>query len=354
MPKNPRLMLLASLFVLTVRTPLHAQAQAPLPDGANSEASPAPEPEGHAPDEMTKRITDLVHAGKCAEAQQLTNGLLIAYPGDQRLIKAKALIEKLLAPASSTSAASTTSPPNQSAENSNAEQLTGMDKIDYSALILLARQAQQTTDLDEQKKMLQQFMDQSAPFLQKHPDLMLLWQIRAASAISLNEPMLGYEAGQKLLAAGAVDSNDPALQQLLGQLKNKGWLDKQRAEEAERYHWILGGWSASWSFADLQSHVVATSRDMEDWEFSLSGATIEGYRINDVGARYKDPVLRGTALDSGEIHWEHRRVSTWLPVLSSEIDKKEGTMKIVFAFTDLDPATKRDREYKATYLLKKN
>jgi hypothetical protein len=64
------------------------------------------------------------------------------------------------------------------------------------------------------------------------------WQLRAASATSLNQPMAGYEAAQQLLATGAADSADPNLQHLLAQLKNKGWLDKQNAEklyEQQRY-----------------------------------------------------------------------------------------------------------------------
>jgi hypothetical protein len=60
----------------------------------------------------------------------LTTGLLVAYPNDQRLIKAKALIEKLLAPGGSTSVAPTNSQPAQPSANANAEQLTGMDKVD--------------------------------------------------------------------------------------------------------------------------------------------------------------------------------------------------------------------------------
>jgi len=208
-----------------------------LATDANTKAD-SPARSGQAPDDVTNKITVLVHAGKYTEAQQLTTGLLAAYPNDQRLIKAKALIEKLLAPTGSANAPSSNQPANnlapaQAATNTKAEPLVGMEKVDYNALIVLARQAQQTTDLDEQKKLLQQFMDQSSAFLQKHPDQMLLWQFRVVSAIGLNEPMEGYEAGQKLLAMGAADSNDPALQGLLAQLKNKGWLDKLTAEQAE-------------------------------------------------------------------------------------------------------------------------
>lgn len=218
--------------------PLHAQTtnNAPAESSVAGASTTAPL---QVPDEVTRRITDLVEAGKYAEAQQLTTGLLAAYPGDPRLIKAKALLDRLLAPGGSVNATpGGNQTPNHEASaqpvpGANSQPLTGMDRVDYSALIVLARQAQQDTDLEQQKASLKQFMDQSNVFLQKHPDQLLIWQLRAASAISLNDPMAGFEAGQKLLALGAADSNDPNLQVLLGQLKNKGWLDRKGAEEAQ-------------------------------------------------------------------------------------------------------------------------
>ena len=215
-----------------------AQQLSASPAAPNTEAA-SPATLAQAPDDVTTKITGLVNAGKYAEAQQLTTGLLLAYPDDHRLLKAKALLEKLLAPAGSANATPGSNPPTtnvapaQSATATNAQPLTGMDKVDYNALIELARQAQQTTDISQQKTLLQQFMTDSAAFLQRHPDQMLLWQLRAAAAISLNDPTQGYEAGQKLIVGGAADSNDPSLQRLLGQLKNKGWLDKKGAEEAQ-------------------------------------------------------------------------------------------------------------------------
>jgi hypothetical protein len=258
--------ILGLLLVLICLPPLHAQTatNAPANNAAgrkdNTVISSAG---GQAPEEATNKITELVHAGKYAEAQQLTTGLLVAYPNDQRLIKAKALMEKLLAPAGSANASSSNQPANtmapaQAAPTTKAESLVGMEKVDYSALIVLARQAQQTTDLSEQKKLLKQFMDQSSLFLQKHPDQTLLWQLRAASAISLNQPMEGYEAGQKLLGMGAADSDDPALQQLLGQLKNKSWLDKLAAEQAEEAAklWIDPATGLIWATEDNGSDVA--------------------------------------------------------------------------------------------------
>ena len=122
----------------------------------------------------------------------------------------------------------------QAVANTNSEQLKGMDKVECDSLIELARQAQQTTDLSQQKTLLKRFIDESYPFLQKHSDQMLIWQIRAASALSLNDMLAGHEAGQKLLTMGAADSNDPNLHHLLVQLNLKGWLDRGKMEEVKK------------------------------------------------------------------------------------------------------------------------
>jgi hypothetical protein len=208
-------------------SPPAAAASAVSTDEASAPASPAAAV-GQAPDDVIHKIGDLVNAGKYADAQRLTTGLLAAYPNDQRLINTKALLDKLVTPAAPAAGSTAPAPP-----TANTEQLSGMDKVDYNALIELARQAQASTDLDQQNALLRQFMDQSKVFLQQHPDQMLLWQLRAASAISLQEPMDGYEAGRKLIAAGGTDSNDASLQQLLAKLKLLGWLDKQGATAAQ-------------------------------------------------------------------------------------------------------------------------
>jgi len=228
-------------FVLILAAAGGSRAQQPTNAPAASNATQANStPAAQAPDQATKKLTELVHDGKYAEAQKLTTGLLLAYPNDQRLIKAKAMLDKLLAAASSAKPDPNPHQPSinsvspQSPPHSGAEQLTGMDKVDYSALTELVRQAQQTTDLPQQTKLLQQFMEQSGSFLQKHPAQMLLWQLRAVSAISLNAPLAGFDAAQKLLAAGAADNNDPNLLQLLARLKLLGWMERQQAERLQR------------------------------------------------------------------------------------------------------------------------
>jgi hypothetical protein len=286
-----------------------------------------------APDDMTKKITALVDAGKYAEAQQLTAGLLIAFPNDERLVKAKALIEKLRAGTPSTS---TTPEPGSLAAKAaqpDAMPLTGMDRVNYNALIELMKQAQQTTDLDEQKQLLQQFMVQRTAFLQgfpenqalfeefkqmnqtsdpeaksklrdqcqadtnlivkKHPEQMLLWKLSAAAAISLNQPREGYAAGHWLLAFGAADSNDPAVQALMGQLKNKDWLTTRGVEVAEEFAWLcslrpsltFGPWAfVSFLNTHIKSTVTITVSGLGDFRrpvnLSLENLTPQTCRVD--------------------------------------------------------------------------
>jgi hypothetical protein len=230
MKKLSKSIVLGCVLSLSCLPPVCAQTptNAPTNNSAIEASRTAPV---QAPDEVTNKITDLVHAGKYVEAQQLTTGLLLAYPNDQRLIKAKALLDRLVAPADSTGTPPSSSAPTGSPSQplpSKASELTGMDRVEFDSLIELGREAQQATDLDQQKKVLHDFMDRSSTFLEKHPDEMLLWQLRAASAISLDEPVAAYDAGQKLLAAGAADSKDSNLRRLLAQLNLKGWMDKER------------------------------------------------------------------------------------------------------------------------------
>jgi hypothetical protein len=330
--------LLGLIFLL----PLHGQTASSAPTNANSVTASEP-PAGQAPNEATKKITELVHAGKYPEAQQLTAGLLVAYPNDQRLIRAKALIEKLLATASSTGAAPVNTQSAAPTANGNTEQLTGMDKVDYNALILLARQAKQTTDLAEQTKLLEQFMDQSTAFLQKHPEQMVLWQLRGASAISLNEPMEGYDAGQKLLGAGAADSTDPNAQILLAQLKNKGWLDQREVERQKKFGWILRTWTVHSYIKSLNKGGGTGPGNDQTIDFSMLDSVVEGYFVSDDGSKLSTPLfLRSTISDKGEIGWERHYREEWHPITFQISSDKQS-----IRFTDRVSWTYRGKNWSA-------
>jgi hypothetical protein len=356
--KNTILGFLASLIVLSS---LHAQTATKDP-AANANASAAPPTLAvtkRAPDDVTRKITSLVNAGKYAEAQQLTTGLLVAYPDDQRLINAKALLETLLAPGGSANQTSdNTQPTNnvapaQRGATTNAEQFTGRERLDYDALIELARQAQQTTDIEQQKASLEQFMDQSSSFLQKHPAELLIWQLRAASAISLNDPTKGYEAGQKLLAAGAEDSNDPNLRRLLAQLKNKGWLDergveaaKQKIAEGNKYDWLIGTWTGTASWFSRATWDYGKRHSDQRIEFIRSGASVEGYSYNvSTGVRDSAPSFKYSTSTLEEVNlptnWKiNGKVPNpeWQPITSCAVSNDRRTITILalgrtFVFT---------------------
>jgi hypothetical protein len=232
--------------------------------------------------------------------------------------------------------------PAQPATNTNAGQLSGRERLDYDALIELARQAQESADVEQQKASLQQFMDESRVFLQKHPDQMLLWQLRAASALSLNDPMAGYEAGQKLLAAGAADSNDSNLRRLLGQLKNKGWMDRQGVAEArqkiaegEKYDWLIGTWQGTSSWFSKAAFDYGKRQANMKVEFIKSGSGIEGYVYNqNTGAPFKVPGLKYTARNVEEINlptnWKSEWKKEWRPISSFTLSSDKKTMTIVY------------------------
>jgi hypothetical protein len=161
-------------FLLGVIALRPAQAAPAAPTDGNATRTVAASAE-QAPDAVLAKLSGLIHAGKYAEAQQTVAALLILYPDDQRLIKAKALLDKLPAsPAPNKTAPSESRPARggafaQPLGGSTSGQYTGMEKVEHDSLIELANEAQQTTDPDEQAKVLQQFLDESGPFLQKHP-----------------------------------------------------------------------------------------------------------------------------------------------------------------------------------------
>jgi hypothetical protein len=345
-------LILGFILALIYLPPLHAQTEGGTSADTSSSAA-GPTTPGQAPDQVMKKLSDLVHAGKYAEAQQLTAGLLLAYPDDQRLLKARALLDKSLATAGATTATLGGNPPmddvvsTQPTASTKGQQLAGMDKVDYTALIELARQAQESTDLPQQTKLLQQFMGQSSLFLQKHPNVMMLWELRAASAISLNDPLAGYEAGQRLLAMGAADSNDSNGQRLLAQLKNKGWLDMEaaakQAEHLQKSEWILGTWTLHYSGIAAKGQKFE-GNEIEEFSRS-SDSAVDGYNLKKDGSKRESPNVRVTFPDSGEMHFDS--VSATRIVQSFEVTDHNRTMTVVFIIPD-------SKKGKYTWWLHKN
>jgi hypothetical protein len=330
---------LAAVLLLPVA--VSSAAQEPNNSAARSSSQ--------APDEMTKKLADLVHAGRYDEARQSVVGLLILYPDDQRLVKAKVLLDNSPAIANPAAPAAGDpggdSAPAQSSRSNAGAQLTGMDRVDYDALLDLARQAQQIPDLAQQKILLQQFMNQSGVFIQKHPEQSLIWQLRAAVAISLNDPEEGYKAGQKLLAAGAADTNDPNLMHVMAQLKNKNWLDPQgvaeakaKIEEDKKYGWLVGAWTGVNSWFQKAAFDYGRRENNVKIEFVRSGSTVLGYLVNQkTNMRHGVPVLQYTVPISGKPDasaWNFN-IGTpikWQPIESFTLQNGSGTMEITMKY----------------------
>ena len=299
--------LFVSLVIVGISMgPVYGQSPRPRKKIQTADTTVKSTPVVLAPDSSLKNLSGLIHAGKYEEARQGLTVLLANYPYDDRLIKSKLLLDQL--PATSASANTATA-----GQVQVEAPLKGMDKLEYNSLIQLAKDAQNDTDLDDQKKLLRRYMDESAVFLQKYPGQMLLWELRAASAISLNDPMAGYEAGQRLLAAGGADSNDAQLEQLMVQLKNKQWLDMQEitrevkaqqkeADNIKKLSLFLGTWNVVYDWRAGWHGTGNGSRGKE--EFVLEGPYAEGLEINNAGTKLSEPDLRATVLNSGEISWE--------------------------------------------------
>ncbi len=268
-------------------------------------AGPAPAAAAQAdmaPESITSKLTELVRAGRYTDARRLAIGLQAAYPADERVAKAKQMIDQLISASPSSGAT-----PTPAAPRNDADSLTGMEKVDYNALADLAKRAKNSEDKAARQKLSNQLLNDSDALVKKHPDMASLWQLRAEAALGANAPLAGYEAGQRLIGAGAADRGDAAVLTVLAQLKNKGWLDRVEAERQDKiatrefainnkYGWILGYWDHS-SIYHPQNIVKAMVVRSESGQYEI-------YFINPKNPGFKRLFFRGTPTDSGDLHWE--------------------------------------------------
>jgi hypothetical protein len=125
LPKLLKPFILSSAIVVT--TALSSLAQVTTPAVPDTNAMPTNAvPANQAPDSVMKKLSDLVRAGKYAEAQQTVAALLILYPDDQGLVKAKALLDKAFGAAGAPNVAPTANPPTSNATSpQSVSNLTG-------------------------------------------------------------------------------------------------------------------------------------------------------------------------------------------------------------------------------------
>lgn len=104
--------------------------------------------------------------------------------------------------------------------------LDGRARLELDTLSEIAQAAERAPDLEAQRKEFQDLFDRSGAFVKDHPEVTEAWLFRAVAAMALERPREGWEAGQKLIALGALDSTDPRLRSALAQLNRRKWLDQ--------------------------------------------------------------------------------------------------------------------------------
>ena len=123
--------------------------------------------------------------------------------------------------------------------------LTGRDRLELDTLNDIWREAESATDAAVQKRALNEVLRRSQSFVEAHPEQTTVWLMRASAGLALDRPREGWEAGQKLLAQGALDSQDTQTRQVMAQLNRRKWLEtaapsSNRAAPGQKYENSLG------------------------------------------------------------------------------------------------------------------
>jgi len=118
-----------------------------------------------------------------------------------------------------------------SKHQTKSQAITAAEMAKYDHCVTLAAQASKSTVPDERGVLYVNFLNESGAFLKDHPDATHLWVMRGATALALNKPDVGWEAGHNLLAMPAKEREEPHIQKLLTILGSKGWLGKDKPAE---------------------------------------------------------------------------------------------------------------------------
>ena len=192
-----------------------------------------------------------VQAEQWADAAKTVDALMLTNASDVILGGYREEIYKHLSAAKATNSAAASTPP---AGVPVAEApLKGADKLEWNTLLLMVGDAQNAPSVDDRKKAMAEYLEKSTAFVAKHPDYLKAWQFRAVAALELDKAQQGLEAGLKLKALGALDSEDPAMMKLMANLNRKQWLDetavdriREEAKAAAVANLRRTFWQGSW------------------------------------------------------------------------------------------------------------
>ncbi len=106
----------------------------------------------------------------------------------------------------------------------NPPALTGAARRQFDTLALIIEEADKATTDSDRKKLLQEFLEKSEPFLKANPKMLPMWTLRAVASLELNQENEATQAGAELTRLGAENSDDPKLRKVMAMLDRKGWL----------------------------------------------------------------------------------------------------------------------------------
>jgi hypothetical protein len=102
--------------------------------------------------------------------------------------------------------------------------LSSQDQRKLDVLMLILEDAEKATTPEDRAKAFREYLEKSGDFAAAHPEQTNIWVMRAFAAVDVDEPKLGWEAGKKLQALGADNSENPKMRRVMASLDRKGWL----------------------------------------------------------------------------------------------------------------------------------
>lgn len=180
------------------------------------------------------------------------------YASDPTLLKIQEMLE------TRASAASVSNPPPAPKPISKpaAPIISSRDRLDVETMVAAAENMAQQNDASQRRELAIRALEHNIPGAAANGGAPWIpyWAARAVLALEVSDFEAGWEAGQNLLQAGALDSQNPTARRVMASLNLKGWLvnDLNQIPEAAEYaRWkpFLGTWRSSGKhrFSDVRS-----------------------------------------------------------------------------------------------------
>ena len=178
----------------------------------------AQQPAKPAYDQLVERAAALLKEGKLSEAASLVEAAISLDARRPEAVKLAAEInaatKKKFQQGQDTGARPPAEPP----------RLTPEARRKMDVLTLIVEEADKATTADERRRRLEEFLDQSEPFVKEHSDQSAIWLLRAVAAMELDQNAPARKAGRTLMKLGLDHSDDPKTRKVMAMLDRKGWL----------------------------------------------------------------------------------------------------------------------------------